>query len=388
MRGRKVAPRADCFLKIGWGSQPTVLFMKHTIATLGSHSALDVCEGAKAEGFRTLVAAQRGREKTYLSYYLSRKRGKEEVGVVDEVMLLGKFGELANEDRQKFLGDRGCVFVPNRSFAVYVGYDAIEKRFRVPVFGNKFLLRAEEREAEKNQYYLMQKAGVRFPQRIASPDKIDRLAIVKVSEAQRSYERAFFLARTPAEYYLKSEAMLKEGKITAEGLKKAVIEEFIVGAQFNLNFFYSPIHEEVELLGIDTRRQTNIDGFLRLPASQQKEFGEFYQPTTIEVGHIACTLRESLLEQALELGQKFADAVAKEYKGGMIGPFALQGAIQESGKEEFVCFDVSLRIPGSPGTRFTPYSEYLFRRSVSFGRRIAMEVKEAEKRKKMDLITS
>lgn len=112
------------------------------------------------------------------------------------------------------------------------------------------------------------------------------------------------------------------------------------------------------------------------------------QPSTIEVGHIACTLRESLLEQVFELGERFVHAVGKEYKHGLIGPFALQGAFVEEGKEEFVCFDVSMRMPGSPGTRFTPYSGYLYRESVSFGRRIAMEVKEAEKTKKMDEITT
>jgi 5-formaminoimidazole-4-carboxamide-1-(beta)-D-ribofuranosyl 5'-monophosphate synthetase len=81
-------------------------------------------------------------------------------------------------------------------------------------------------------------------------------------------------------------------------------------------------------------------------------------------------------------------AVEKEYEHGIIGPFALQGAFLEEGKEEFACFDVSLRMPGSPGTRFTPYSGYLFRESVSFGRRIAMEVKDAEKMKKMGKITT
>jgi len=362
--------------------------MEHTIATLGSHSALDVSEGAKAEGFKSLVVAQRGREKTYLNYYRSRKRGEREVGVVDEILLLGKFSEIAEKKSIDFLNERNSVFVPNRSFAVYVGYDAIENDFTVPVFGNKHLLRAEERGEEKDQYYLMEKAGVRFPQRIASPDKIDRLAIVKVSEAQRTYERAFFLARSQEEYVAKSEELLKAGKITKDGLEKAVIEEYIVGAHFNFNFFYSPLNGEVELLGIDTRRQTNLDGFLRLPADQQMELLKIMQPSTIECGHIACTLRESLLEQALDMGQKFADQTAKEYRDGLIGPFALQGAIKEDGKEEFVCFDVSLRIPGSPGTRFTPYPEYLFRESISFGRRIAMEVKDAEKSGKMDDITT
>jgi 5-formaminoimidazole-4-carboxamide-1-(beta)-D-ribofuranosyl 5'-monophosphate synthetase len=358
--------------------------MEHTIATLGSHSALDVCEGAKKEGFKTLVVAQKGREKTYLGPYKTRARetgnGTLEIGVVDELLLVDRFKDMVSASNVAFMKERNCVFVPNRSFAVYVGYEDIENNFPIPIFGNRRLLRAEERGEDKDQYYLMEKAGVRFPKEIKSPDKIDRLAIIKVSEAQRHYERAFFLARTPQEYQEKSESLLQEGKITEEALAHAKIEEYIIGAHFNFNFFYSPIHQELELLGIDTRRQTNLDGFLRMPADQQLETLKVLQPTTIEVGHIACTLRESLLEEVFDLGERFVRAVAKEYPPGIIGPFALQGAIQESGKEEFVCFDVSLRIPGSPGTRFTPYSEYLFRDSISFGRRIAMEIKDAGKK--------
>ena len=39
------------------------------IGSLGGHSALDVCRGAKAEGFETVVVVQKGREKTYSQYY-------------------------------------------------------------------------------------------------------------------------------------------------------------------------------------------------------------------------------------------------------------------------------------------------------------------------------
>ena len=366
--------------------------MEHTIATLGSHSALDVCEGAKKEGFSSLVVAERGREKVYLGPYKSRTRDTghrtRDIGVVDELLLVDKFRDIVQEKNVSFMKQRNAIFVPNRSFAVYVGYEDIEDNFPIPVFGNRRLLRAEERGEEKDQYYLMEKAGVRFPKEIRKPENIDRLCIVKASEAQRHYERAFFLCRNFEEYEKKSGELLKTGKITPEGLEKAKIEEYIIGAHFNFNFFYSPVHQELELLGIDTRRQTNLDGFLRMPADVQLEALKIMQPTTIEVGHIACTLRESLLEQVFELGEKFVHAVEKEYPPGIIGPFALQGAIREHGKEEFVCFDVSLRIPGSPGTRFTPYSGYLFRENISFGRRIAMEIKDAGKQKKIGQVTT
>jgi len=362
--------------------------MQHTITTIGSHSALDVCEGAKAEGFRNLVVCQKGRDATYSSYYKTRKRGESEIGVVDETLVLDRFRDMADDKNQKIMNGKKSIFIPNRSFAVYVGYENIENKFSVPVFGNKYLLKAEERNVEKDQYYLMEKAGIKFPKVVKSPDKIDTLSIVKVSEAKRSYERAFFLARSPEEYVEKSGELLRQGKITKEGLEKAKIEEYVIGAHFNFNFFYSPLHGEVELMGIDTRRQTNLDGFLRLPADKQLEVLKHAQPSTIETGHIACTLRESLLQQALEAGGRLVEAAKKEYAPGLIGPFALQGAMEEKDGERFVCFDISLRIPGSPGTRFTPYTEYLFRKSISFGRRIAMEIKEGEKKKRMDELTT
>ena len=363
--------------------------MKHTISTLGSHSALDVSEGAKKEGFHTLVVCQRGREFPYLSYYKTRKRGKQEIGVIDEVLLVGNFRDICGKSAIEHLKKKNAIFVPNRSFAVYVGYDAIENEFPIPIFGNRKLLRAEERDEPNNQYDLLEKAGVNFPKKISSPEKIDKLAIVKVNEAKRKYERAFFLASSYKEYQEKSGRLLKDGKITEEDLKKARIEEFIIGAHFNFNFFYSPIHEELELLGVDMRRQTTLDGYLRMPADVQLEALKSKEPRNIEVGHIACTVRESLIQGVYEQAEKFMELVAKEYSPGIIGPFALQGAIEEKdGKEQFTTFDVSFRIPGSPGTRFTPYSEYLFRESISFGRRIAIEVKEAEKKKKIDLITT
>ena len=52
-------------------------------------------------------------------------------------------------------------------------------------------------------------------------------------------------------------------------------------------------------------------------------------------------------------------------------------------KEQAITFDVSMRVQGSPGTKFTPYSGYLHREEMSVGRRIAIEIKNAIKKKKL-----
>ena len=358
-------------------------YRSFSIATLGSHSALDICEGAKREGIKTTAVCQKGREKTYQKYYSTRKRFGKSIGCIDEIMLLNKFSEIATPNVVKQLQKKNIIFIPHRSFSVYVGYDAIENNFEVPIFGNRFLLRAEERTAERNQLYLLKKAGIRVPKSF-KPSQIDRLVLVKASEAKRSYERAFFFASSEDEYEERSREMLKKGIITEEGLRNAPIEEFVLGAQYNFNFFYSPLNEELELIGTDTRRQTNLDGLLKLPATEQLEVLKHIRMNNIEIGHIACTLRESMLEKVFDIGEKFVETCRKEYPPGLIGPFALQGAIiSEERGEEIVIFDVSFRLPGSPGVRFTPYTEYLYGESLSMGRRTAIEIKNAFKSRKL-----
>jgi len=83
--------------------------------------------------------------------------------------------------------------------------------------------------------------------------------------------KGFLLATDQKSYESKSSELIKKGSITKESLKKAVIEEFIIGAQVNFNYFYSILDDELELMGTDTRRQTNLDGLIRLPADQQLE---------------------------------------------------------------------------------------------------------------------
>jgi 5-formaminoimidazole-4-carboxamide-1-(beta)-D-ribofuranosyl 5'-monophosphate synthetase len=351
-----------------------------SVAVLGSHSALDIAAGACAFGLKNIVVCQKGREKTYEKFYKKRKRKGGRVGCIDQIILLDKFADIANKQIQEKLIKNQAIFVPHRSFSVYVGYDLIEKHFPTPIFGNRFLLKAEERNTPRNQHWLLKKSGIRIPKTFSSPEEIDRLVIVKASEAKRKYERAFFIAHSKYEYERKSRQYLSAGLITKEGLENALIEEFVIGAQFNFNYFYSPVNKELEFLGTDFRRQTNLDGLLRLTSQEQAEVLKITKMKNIEVGHVACTIRESLLEKVFEIGEKFIEVCKKEYPPGIIGPFALQGAIvpTESG-EEPVIFDVSFRVPGSPGIRFTPYSEYLFGRTLSVGERIALEIKTAKK---------
>ena len=356
-----------------------------TIGVLGGHSGLDVCRGAKKLGLNTIAVCQKGREKTYTKYYKTRN-GK---GCIDKTIVVDKFADITKPKIQEELREKNTIFIHNRYFWVYFDFKDIENNFNVPIFGTRSMLKLEERDVPKNQYYLLEKAGIRFPKIIKSPKDIDRLVIVKVSEAIRGYERAFFYATNYDDYKKKSEEMLNKKMITKDALDKSVIEEYVIGAQINFNYFYSIIDDELEIMGTDTRRQTNLDGLIRLPANEQLEVLKYLKPKIIETGHIAATTKESIIEKIFSLGEKFVATTKKEHPPGIIGPFALQGAIAaDRGKEEMVVFDVSMRIPGSPLTRFTPHSGYLYGDSISYGERIAMEISKAIKINKLKEIVT
>ena len=357
-----------------------------TIAVLGSHSALDVCRGAHDEGLKNLVIVEKGRDKTYAKYLKTRSS----IGCVDEVLYVEKFKDIISPKVQKILKSKNCIFIPHRSFEVYINdYDAIEKEFKVPVFGNRFLLRIEERSENPNQYDLLQKAKIKYPKILKSPKEIDRLVIIKVQERQRHFERAFFIVGSYVEYQNESKRLIKERKITKEALAGAVIEEFVLGAQVNFNFFYSKVNDRLELIGTDTRRQTNLDGYLRLRSDYQSQIKDKVDIKFEEAGHIAVTILESMLEGAFEIGENFVHASKEMIPPGVIGPFSLQSIITPGPpKKEIVVFDVSPRMPGSPGIFATPYSGYLYGKNISMGRRVAMEIKDAMKRNQIAMITT
>ena len=316
------------------------------VGVLGSHSAEEVGVAARALGLPTVVVCQKGRETLYTKH--SRH-------LYDDVILLERFSDLANEEVQEELRELNTIFIPNRSFSVYVGYDNIESKFRVPLYGNRSILRAEERTEPRNQYWLLEESGIKTPKCFSNPDEIDRLAIVKVQQKKKPLERAFFYAASAEEYHKKAEELISLDVIGEEGLTKARIEEYVLGQKFNANYQSWSLTQafgEFDLVGFDDRKQTNLSGILGLPARDQLSIDVPIKNE--EIGHYGLTMRESQKPKIYEAAEKFRRTCEKEYPPGIIGLFALQGAISydsddpEQKRLAFYVFDVSPRIPGCP----------------------------------------
>jgi 5-formaminoimidazole-4-carboxamide-1-(beta)-D-ribofuranosyl 5'-monophosphate synthetase len=349
-----------------------------TIGIFGSHSAKEIGMAAKKAGLRTVVMVQEGRHEFYAKYNRH---------LYDEVIKLQRFKDMLHEEVQEKLRDLGTIFIPNRSFSVYVGYDGIEGEFKVPLYGNRFILRAEDRKDERGQYHLLKKGGIRTPLEFKNPEEIDRLCIVKVQQAKNPLERAFFYASSPEDYHKQAEELLKKGVINHEGLEDARIEEYVLGARFNANFHgYAlvDVFDDFDLAGFSDRRQVNLQGFLNLPARDQLKIN--IPVKNEEIGHYGITMRESKQPLVYEAAYRFRRVVEKEYPPAMIGPFALQGAIAYNPEEklEFIVFDVSPRVPGDPA--MGPTSPEMRNLSLKYHRVIEdpmdlvmMEIQEAHK---------
>jgi 5-formaminoimidazole-4-carboxamide-1-(beta)-D-ribofuranosyl 5'-monophosphate synthetase len=88
--------------------------------------------------------------------------------------------------------------------------------------------------ADRNQYYLLEKASIRHPRIYTKPSQIDGLAIVKVQEAKRKLERAFFMVSSYEDYTKKAKLKIKQGVINEDDLHSATIEEYVIGTYLTL----------------------------------------------------------------------------------------------------------------------------------------------------------
>tara|TARA_B100000925_G_scaffold291896_1_gene282265 strand:+ start:899 stop:2056 length:1158 start_codon:yes stop_codon:yes gene_type:complete len=369
--------------------------MKLRIGMTASHSALDICDGAIEEGFPTVAYCQSGREKLYSEYFRTQRSssGRVKRGMVDKAVTLERFDGILDPQFQSAMRDRNMIFIPNRAFTSYCNIDAIENNFKIPMFGSRSMLRMEERTEEFDYYWLLDKAGLPAPEPIHNPQDIDCLTIVKLHHAEKKLERGFFTCASYEEYLQKSKELLSQGVIDQSSLETARIERYVIGPVFNLNFFYSPLEEEMsklELLGVDWRFESSLDGHVRLPAPQQMTMPSHQQiPEMTVVGHNTATIRESILERAFEIGEKFVKASKEHYDPGVIGPFCLQTCIDKD--MNFHIYDVAPRIGGGTNVHVNvghPYGNSLWRRPMSTGRRIALEIRRAaEQDRLLEILT-
>jgi 5-formaminoimidazole-4-carboxamide-1-(beta)-D-ribofuranosyl 5'-monophosphate synthetase len=323
----------------------------YVIATMGSHSALQILKGARDEGMRNLVICKRGAEQVYKSF-----------PVADDMILVDDWKEWDSGLEDELI-KRNAIIIPHGSFVAYLGHDRV-KNMRAMYYGTKEILEWESNRDMEREWLL--KSGLTLPRVFATPEEIDRPVIIKFHGAGGGF--GYFVVQSAEQFY-----EVKNRKYPDEN--DFVIQEYIVGAPIYIHYFYSPITGELEIMSMDKRYESNADSIGRIRAEDQLA-ANIHTSYTI-VGNIPIVIRESLLPKLFQMGERVVE-VSKELCGkGLFGPFCLESIITR--KLEMYVFEISARIVAgtNPFINGSPYTDLKYNVPMSTGRRIARDIKEA-----------
>jgi 5-formaminoimidazole-4-carboxamide-1-(beta)-D-ribofuranosyl 5'-monophosphate synthetase len=336
------------------------------IATLGSHSSLNIFKGAKEEGFRTVCICKKKDAILYKKFPL-----------VDELIIVEDFTELLSEKLQEKLRQLNSVLIPHGSFTAYLSTEELSNTLYVPMFGNRELLHWEANRKEQEEW--LRQAGLRLPATFKSPDDIDRLVIAKLPGAKGG--RGYFLASSPKAFHKKFKQMVKRGLLRENDLDKVHLQEYALGVNVYPSYFSSIIKDDVELLAMDRRYESAVDAMGKIPASEQLEID--VSPTYTIVGNFPIVLRESLLPELLRMGDNVHKKARELAPPGIIGPFCLETVITDDLK--IYTFEISARIVAGTnvGIGTSPYAYLRYGENMYMGKRIAVEIKDALNHKRL-----
>jgi len=340
----------------------------NAIATLGSHCALQVLKGAKDEGLKTVLICEKKRERLYKRF-----------SFIDEVFLVDSFLELLDQKCTAFLEQNNSVLIPHGTLIAQMTTEQIES-IQTPIFGNKWILKWESDRLLKEK--LMHEAKLDVPKSVSSPKDINTLVIAKRSGAAGG--KGYFLASNESDYNKKRDKLISENII--KGDSDLYIQEYAQGVLAYLQYFYSPLKEELEFFGVDKRHESDIEGLGRIPAAEQ--LSNDISNSFNVIANSPLVLRESLLDEVYSMGEKFVEASKRIVKPGMNGPFCIEGVYDKDAK--FKTFEFSARIVA--GTNIfidgSPYTTLLYDEPMSMGRRIAREIKEANSTNQIDKVVT
>jgi len=320
-------------------------------AIFAGHTAIQLTLGFLEEGVRVTIFGPRERLRLYNRFPAVKARLEEYRGA-----------ELLDR-----LGDEGHVLILTGGAVEYLT-PAVVEGARIPVFGLRGLVRWESDWGLKAR--LLEEAGIPTPRRFRSADEVEGLVIAKLPGAKGG--RGYIVTRSGGEVRLWVERMVAGGVVGSAD--EVFLQEYVVGTTIYAHYFHSPIMDRLELTGFDIRYEANADGLRRLSPRNIGDVREGFVVT----GNIPVYPRERLLEDYMELGERFVEATRRLVPPGVIGPFSLETVVTEDLRP--IVFEFSGRIVAGTNVYLdgSPYLSLYWGRGMTVGRRVALELRMAE----------
>lgn len=322
---------------------------KYKIATIWSHTALQILKWAKDEWFSTICITPPKRTKLYESFWLADK--------IYKIKDWTDFDEI-----EKLLIKENAILIPHASMVEYLWLERVQKLKCLHYWTKKIL--AVEHDRERQRLWL-DKAWLKTPLKFDKPEDIDRLSIIKFHWAK--WWHGYFLASSYWEFVQKMEKRAGESKYT--------IQEYVIWVPVYAHYFYSLENNELEIMSFDKRYEANADSVWRISAKDQIN-SEINTSYTI-VWNIPLVVRESLLPTFWEM---WMNVIKQSRKicgpKWLYWPFCLECVIDANLKIKV--FEISARIVAwtNPFINWTPYTWLRYNEPMSTWRRIARDIKE------------
>ncbi len=335
------------------------MFKNYIIATLGSHSALQILKGAKDEEFKTLLVTTVERASFYKQF-----------SFIDKIITVKSFSDFPQLEKK--LQEQKIIIIPHGSFVAYLGLEG-NKKMILSYFGNKKVL---DWEGNRNKQYLwLKKAQINLPEQYDSINKVTTYPVI-VKSYGAAGGSGYFFAKNKTELLT---------KFKQRNFDKFFIQKYLIGVTAYFHYFYSPLTKKLEIMSMDRRYETNVDALGRIPADKQE--GLEIEPSFVVVGNSPLVLRESLLPEVYAMGERVIVASKKliDVKG-LYGPFCLETIITP--EQKIYAIEISCRIVA--GTNLflngSPYTWLSYNEPMSTGKRVAREIKLAVKENKLNLV--
>lgn len=345
---------------------------KIKIATLCSHSALQIFEGAADEGFDSIGIYFSEKQKRYYEGHGHAIRRTKLVQISD-------YKEIVSKSFQEELINDNAIIVPHGSLVEYVGLENFAKNSEVPTHGNRRSMLVESNRTKQREW--LAESGMLIPREVA-PEDIDRPVLVKYYGAKGG--RGAFIARSKEEY-----------ERHVDRNQRHSIQEYIIGNRYYFHFFWTPLDtfKSLSVAGgqmaevcVDRRDEAGIDEAYKVAdRTEWEELG--IDDLFVVTGNIPVVVRQSIGPDVWDMTAKAVEKSVEMF-GGMKGPFCVETVITPKLKP--ICFEVSQRIAAGSNAWPSggPSAKYIFGEEMSMGKLIARDIRRGIETNRLKEIVS
>ena len=172
---------------------------------------------------------------------------------IDEFILVDDFIQILDQNVLDKFQKNDTILVPHGTLISNMNSQQIEN-MKIPFFGNKWILRWESDRKLKEK--LMKESKLETPNSVNGPNDINSMVIVKLHGAAGG--KGYFLAWDKKSFMEGADKLKNQGLIKDEN--DLYIQEYVFGVPVYLQYFYSPLKNNVEFMGIDRRYESDVDG--------------------------------------------------------------------------------------------------------------------------------